>query len=208
MSRIAFRVCASLIVAAIGALAAPASFAQAGPACDRVCLQRVVDKYLDALVAHDPSRAPFAPTAKVTENGQDLGLHEGLWQTADGNSTYRLYFADVPQGQVGFIGVIQEHGLPAIIALRLKVDNNKLITEAETIVSRATAGGFAKPENFIKPNPNLVGVLPPGERVPRAEMIRIANHYFTGLDEEDTGKNVPFDPECARRENGAETANS
>jgi hypothetical protein len=172
-----------------------------------VCLQRVVDKYLDALVAHDPSRAPFAPTVKVTENGQDLGLHEGLWQTANGNSTYRLYFADVPKGQVGFIGVIQEHDLPAMIALRLKVENN-LITEAETIVSRATPNGFAKPENFVKPNPNLVGVLPAKERVSRADMIRIANHYFTGLDEEDTGKNVPFDPDCQRRENGAETANS
>jgi hypothetical protein len=208
MSRSGRRVGASLIVVAIGMIAAPGGFAQAGQQCNRACLQGFVDKYLDALVAHDASRAPFAPNVKATENGQELGVHDGLWKTANGNSTYRLYFADAAQGQVGFIGVIKEHDLPAIIAVRLKVAN-RLITEAETIVARAQArGGFAKPETFVEPIPILETVLPPAERVSREEMIRIANSYFTGLDEEDSGKNVSFDKDCQRREDGTITANS
>jgi hypothetical protein len=189
-------------------IAAPEGCAQAGQQCDRACLQGFIDKYLDALVAHDAARAPFAPNVKATENGQELGVHDGLWKTANGNSTYRLYFADAAQGQVGIIGVIKEHDLPAIIALRLKVEN-QLITEAETIVARAQPrGGLGKPENFVKPMPILESVLPPAERVSRDAMIRIANSYFTGLDEEDSGRNVPFDTDCQRRENGTITANS
>jgi len=194
-------------VVAVGFAVAPNSRAQAAQACDRECLQGFVDKYLAALAVRDASKAPFAPNVKSTENGQDLGVHDGLWKTADGDSTYRLYFADPQERQVGFIGVIKEHGLPAIIALRLKVENH-LITEAETIVSRTSPGGFAKPESFVTPNANLLGVLPPGERVPREQMIKAADSYFTGLDEEDSGRNVPFDSDCQRRENGTETANS
>ncbi len=208
MSRSGRRFWASLIVAATGLLASAESLSQAQQQCDRACLQGFVDKYLDALVAHDASRAPFSPSVKATENGQAVGVHDGLWKTANGNSTYRLYFADPDQGEVGFIGVIQEHDLPAIMALRLRVEN-QLITEAETIVARAQAnGGFAKPENFVKPIPILPTVLPPAERVSREEMIRAANSYFTGLDEEDSGKNVAFDKDCQRRENGSVTANS
>jgi hypothetical protein len=212
MSRSKSRVWTGLIVTtsvfAASLCVAPLAVAQAQPPCDRKCLQGFIDKYLEALVARDATRAPFAPGVKATENGQALGVADGLWKTADGNSKYRLYFADVPQGQVGFIGVIKEHGLPAIMALRLKVQN-QLITEAETIVARAQAnGGFAKPENFVKPIPILETVLPPAERVSREEMIRAADHYFTGLDEQDSGQNVPFDKDCQRRENGTVSANS
>jgi len=134
--------------------------AQPAPSCDRACLEGFVDRYLEALVAHDPSRAPFAANVKVTENGQNLGIGQGLWKTASKGSSYRLYFADPVPGQVGFIGVIEENEQPAIIALRLKVQDGQ-ITEAETIVSRVQAGGFARVENFVEPYPVLVEALTP-----------------------------------------------
>ena len=34
--------------------------------CDRECLEGFVDQYLAAMVAHDPSRAPFAENARYT----------------------------------------------------------------------------------------------------------------------------------------------
>ena len=45
------------------AAAAPQAPVPAG-ACDRVCLTGIADRYLAALVAHDPSKAPMAPNAK------------------------------------------------------------------------------------------------------------------------------------------------
>jgi hypothetical protein len=192
----------------LGVIAVLSSSVQAADTCDRKCLQSFVDRYLDALVAHDPARAPFAPDARIVENGQDLGFNAGLWKTASANSTYRLYFADPAQGRVGFIGLIQEHGAPAILSLDLKVERGAIVA-AETIVNRVQPNSLSRPEGFAQPpKPILLEKLAPAERVSREEMIRIANSYFSGLDEEDSAENVPFDPDCQRRENGVETANS
>ncbi|HEY1898459.1 MAG TPA: hypothetical protein VGG49_01550 [Steroidobacteraceae bacterium] len=202
------RACAGLVIAASGVLGAVSSGAQGPatkPACDRECLQSLVDRYLKALVAHDPALVPLAPAVKITENGQNLGLQHGLWKTASADSTYRLYFADPSAGQVGFIGQLKENDVPVQIALRLKVAD-RMITEAETIVSRTTS--FAKPENFVSPLPVLVADVPLQDRVSREQMIRIANSYFTGLDTDHSGRNVPFDPDCQRREDGNVSARS
>ena len=197
---------ASLLAAAAFVPSSPAG-AQTAEPCDRACLEGFIDQYLEALVARDASRAPFAADVKYTENGQELRLDQGLWKTASGNSTYRLYFADPAPGQVGFIGLIEENESQAIIALRLKVENRQ-IKEAEMIASRIQQGGFARPENFTKPLPILLEPLALSERVPRAQLIAVANSYFTGLDTEESGANVTFDENCQRRENGATTANN
>src|SRR5437762_14385076 len=65
-----------------------------GP-CDRDCLKGVVDKYVHAMVAHNPKAAPFADKVKFTENGEVLTLGKGLWADATGVSkTYRIYVPD------------------------------------------------------------------------------------------------------------------
>ena len=195
----------ALSLAILGTLPGHAQTATASGECDRHCLEGFVDRYLKALVAHDPKLVALAPNAKVTENGQDLGEEHGLWKTASADSTYRLYFADPGAGEVGFIGQLKENDVPVQVALRLKVSGNK-ITEAETFVSRATS--FAKPDNFVSPVPILTEEVPAKDRLARSEMIRIADSYFTGLDTDHSGKNVPFDPNCQRREDGNVSANS
>jgi hypothetical protein len=196
-----------LACSVIAALAAVAAHAQPAEPCDRACLESFVDRFLEALIAHDSTRVPLADDAEYTENGQQLPLTQGLWQTASGNATYRLYFADPVPGQVGFIGVIEENGSPVIIALRLRVANRR-VAEAEMIAARVQSGGFARVENFVEPNPLFSTPLTAEQRVPRAELIAAANSYFTGLDTEESGADVPFDPRCQRRENGAITANN
>jgi hypothetical protein len=174
-------------------------------ACNRHCLQDIVDRYLSALVEHDPSKAPLAAGARITENGQQLGTAHGLWKTAAANSRFRLYFADPQQGAIGFMGLLMENDSPVPVALRLKVVNGQ-ITEAETIVARNTA--FAKADGFVSPKPVLLAQVKAADRSSRDDMIRIADSYFTGLDTDHSGKNVPFDPQCQRREDGNVTANS
>ncbi len=46
----------------------------------------------------------------------------------------------------------------------------------------------------------MAQVIPEQQRMSRAELARISDTYFTGLDTEESGRNVPFDPACQRRE--------
>ena len=191
------------LLVVLTALALPT--AGAGDSCNRQCLQDIADRYLAGLVAHDPTKAPLAAGVRITENGQNLGTAHGLWKTAAGNAQFRVYFSDPQHGAVGFIGQLMENDSPVPVALRLKVVNGQ-VTEAETIVARNTA--FAKADGFATPEPVLLADLKPAERVSREQMIRVADSYFTGLDTDHSARNVRFDPQCQRREDGTVTANS
>ena len=179
--------------------------AEAGQ-CDRASLNGFVDQYLAALVAHDPSRLPLAKMVKFTENGQRLDLGDGLWNTASAQGSYKLYVADPQAGQVGFFGTIRENGTPAILALRLKVENRQIF-EIEMLVAR-DATGAQNLEKLGSPHPVFLEAVPPSERASREELIKIANMYFTGLERND-GKGVyPFTDDCNRIENGKQTTNN
>src|SRR5687767_11206019 len=115
-----------LLIAVLGLAAASVplgSPAVASDVCERACLENLVDRYLDALVAHDPNRLPLTVDARFTENGQELRLGDGLWGTASGPGKYKLYVADPEAGQIGFLGTIFENGVPIYMALRLRVDH-------------------------------------------------------------------------------------
>ena len=71
--------------------------AKSAASCDRACLEGFVNQYLDAMVARNPYSLPLAPKVKFTENEQVIPLGEGIWGTASGLGTYKLYVAD-PQG--------------------------------------------------------------------------------------------------------------
>jgi hypothetical protein len=172
---------------------------------DRAYLEDLQDKYLEALIAHDPSRLPLSKTLKHTENTIELPLGEGLWATASDDATYRLYVCDPQGGQVGFYGLMKENGFPIIIASRLKTEEG-LITEIENIVVR----GGERPipvENLVKPRPTFLETLKMSERVSREEMIRISDLYFDAL-ETDDGDIVPWSDGCERVENGMQTTHN
>lgn len=191
-------------LALCGALALPLA-AAAEPPCDRRCLQGFVDQYLKALVAHDPYNAGFGAGVRITENGQRIGLGYGLWKTASGDASYRLYVADPDKGEVVFIGVLKEVGLPVIVAVRLKIEHNQIL-ETESLVSRPRDPALANPAAFRSPNALFTTTLPAEKRSSREALVKIADSYFTGLDTDHSGANVPFDELCQRRENGIETA--
>jgi hypothetical protein len=106
----------------------------ATPACDRACLERFVNQYLEALVACDAKRAPLRETAKYTENRTSCRSARGRWKTAEAVGSYRIYIVDPQAGQVGFIGTLREAGLWGMIALRLR------IIEAQIAVRDRTHG--------------------------------------------------------------------
>jgi hypothetical protein len=181
--------------------------------CDRACLAGFMNTYLKLLVAHDSSKLPVTKNVKYTENGVRLNLTDGLWQTASAMPTYRLDVIDEEAGQVGLLGRINENGNNNFFAVRLKVEKGKLISEIENLVVRNIMMG-EMPDIGIpmaiheEPHPLMMRENPKDRRLSRADLIRIGNSYFTGLDTDNTGANVPFDPECQRRENAMVTANN
>lgn len=162
---------------------------------------------MEALVARDPSRLPWAPHARFTENNVPLRVGDGLWGTISGKRDYKTYVADPAQGSVGFYGVIEQHGIPAIFALRLQVDRGQ-IAAAETLVARVRKGSeIPNPDGLI--NKTIFNeVLPPEARRTREQLLTVANSYFETVQQNDGTVYVPLDPRCHRIENGIETTNN
>lgn len=198
-------------VGLVGALTESA-YAQGGGACDRACLEGFVDQFLDAYVQHNPTRLPLAANVRYTENAQRLDLGDGSWRSMVGRGTYRLFVTDVPAGQVAFIGTLMEEnqklpeGAPVLIALRLKVANRQ-ISEIETFIVRSEQAA-RNVEKLGKPHPVYLETVSPAERMSRADLVRVANMYFSGMQMND-GKGVyPFTDDCDRFENGNRSTNA
>ena len=154
------------------------------------------------MVAHDPAKAPFARGVKFTENGQRLELGDGLWNTMTGKGTFRLFVTDVEAQQVAFLGTITEANVGAVIGLRLKIRNNQ-ITEAEQFIQRSpnSAAGFERIGY------KWTDVVPPADRMPRDELVKTANMYFSGMQKNDGKGDYPFADDCNRIENGGLSTN-
>jgi hypothetical protein len=171
---------------------------------NRKGLVDLMDQYLTALPKHDASGLPLAQNVKLVENTIPTAVGKGLWQTATGGPTdFKVYAADVDQGQIGFIGVIENKKTPTIVSVRLKVENGK-ITEIDHLVVPPGKGPLNP--NMSKVRPALLERELKLERVSREQMKIIANSYYEAI-VQDNGKVAPFADECQRRENGVISAN-
>jgi len=203
MSRLAK--CTAAIACSL--VAAGCTATETTTACDRACLIQVAESYLAALAEHDPGAAPLADRVAFVENVTAMKPGEGLWASAAGKATaFRIYVPDASAGTIGIMTVIDRRTadgvVPAQLAARLKIVDGK-ITEAEHLVSSTT--DEAALARLAAPRANLVAVVPEPERMPRAELARIAGAYYDALDESD-GNLAPFADDCEREENGMITA--
>ena len=173
---------------------------------DRAALYEHAEAYLDALTRRDPSRLAWADDAVLTENNVRLAVGDGTWATVDRRRGYDLKMADPASGQVAWFGVIEEHGHPAIMALRLKIAGDR-IAEAETIVTRKVENSpFPSIDTYIQPRPLMLADVPAGQRTSRTEMLALANGYFETIQLNDGTIRTRFAANCHRIENGMETA--
>jgi hypothetical protein len=182
--------------------------------CNRACLERVVEQYLTAVVAHDPKRLPLSKDVIYTENNQVLAIGDGFWKTAEARGNYTHIFADPEFGQVAYMGTMREAGAPLLMSLRLRIELGR-ITEIESIFFKPGGGGpnnIADMDKPYKPEDFWFKSIPPAQQMSRQELIAVADGYFTGLQKND-GKGIngtgtyPFTPDCHRIENGSPTTN-
>lgn len=190
--------------------------AHAADPCDRACLEGYIDKVLDAMIEHDPGKLMLSKNVRYTENGVELILGDGLWNTASGRGNYSIYVCDPDAGQVGFYGTLLELVNVDYIALRVKV-YEALIEEIEVIAVRpggATTGPDGQPAlsagQIVEqqtPRRQFMETVPKDERMTREDLIRVANMYFMGLANQTGRFTAPFADTCERFENGTRSTN-
>ena len=98
------------------------------------------------------------------------------------------------------MGTIREGGEPTVLVARLRVANRE-VTELETLVIRDREVA-QRLDEVGTPRSAWSEAVPAGERLSRAELVRIGNAYFSGIERNDGKGNYPLAPDCARLENG------
>jgi len=182
-----------------------------GQDCDRACLENYVDRYLDAVIENNPDAVPLTDGVRFTENGQQLNLRDGLWQTMQAKGDYRIFVTDVPAQQVTFLGsIFEEHRdpsqmTPALLALRLRIAEEG-ISEVEHFVVRSSSA--AERIAGMSPRESLTTPVPEELRMSRQEMLETANMYFVGMQQNDGLMDYPFAEDCDRIENGMRSTNA
>jgi len=171
--------------------------------CDRACLKDTLDHYVEALIAHDPSRLAVARDIRFTENLVPLKFgREGLWATANGRRDFNIYVLDASRGDAAWIGILKENDKPVMLAIRLRVLDRQ-ITEAETLVGRV---GLGAADTVAGPRPDFSQPITPGEQSSREALIAIANSNWDAM-EQGIGDLAPYARDCERYDNGRKTTN-
>lgn len=203
--------------AACAALAAIAASnpALAQRACDRACLRGMLDSYLQAVITHDPAKAPLVIGFRQTENAINVQPGKGVWQSVTGLGKVQRRYFDPVTGQAGYYGTVMEGSEQAIVTVRLRVEDRKL-TEAEWYIARANDPGMSGPRRaggppannfnpeYLEQNPPRQDAVPAGERADRATLARIVDSYFDAITSHD-GSVAVTHKGCGRVENGSPT---
>jgi len=180
--------------------------------CDRACLKTTLDQYLAAVIKHDPAAAPLFVAFRQTENAVVGKFGTGVWKSVTGLGKMQRRYLDPVSGQAAYFGIVEEGSNPAIVTVRVKVENRK-ITEAEWLIARDGDPGLNGPAtatqrsgnvfdaNNLTANPPPDRIVPKADRLPREALIAITNSYFDGLTTHD-GSIIMAHPGCSRLENG------
>jgi hypothetical protein len=204
-------------------------------ACDRQCLIGVVNGYVAALTAHDPSKAPMAAKVVFVENAKKIEVGEGLWKTAvKAPAAFAIPVPDEATHSVGYLAMMTRMAPPAppqgatpeqreaaakatpteqpvLVAFRLTLDEQGKIVEAEHLLAgiNPTRAEKGKPptsfDNLQMLRPGLLTEIPADKRLPHDKLIAIGLSYYPALDD-NNGDLAPFAPDCERHENGMITA--
>ena len=194
----------TLLAGAALALAAPTAAQDKPGACDRQCLIDLSDRYVAALVSHDPKAVPLAANAVSVENMKAIKPGEGLWQSLSaGPSGFAIHVPDPVSEEVGVMAVATGTDVkPVMFGIRLKVANGKIV-EAEHLVGNTPAASAMA--NLQAPRPALAREVPYEYADSRGRLIWLGKSYYDALDDNNSQESA-FADDCERHENGFQTA--
>lgn len=174
--------------------------------CTRENLNAITDKYFAALEARNPSGAPFASNARYTENGLEVPIGKGIWETII-KTTFKRGMVDTTKCGTHTQAIIEEDNnpKPVLYGVRLKIDK-QMISEIEAVVVRGEQV-LDVPGILATKDQNWEGILPPEQRSSRLAMIAAADDYFGLFVKEQKRKvsDLAYSGFCDRWENGVRT---
>lgn len=180
-------------------------------------LKALNQQVLDAIINDCPCQLPLAEDVRYTENGVPVKPGAGgLWKTIEGMREYGIQLADPDTQQAAWVGTLNENGLLAAVAMRLKVSGG-YISEIETVIARPEAPGGRgelaaatftmfvprllsdlNRQGFDKP---AAALTRRASRASRESLVAAVNRYFDAHHTRNSDL-APLDDDCARRENG------
>ena len=167
-------------------LAVAAARSAGAQTCDRACLRTTLDRYLAAVVKHDPPAAPLATGYRHTENAINKKLGDGVWMSVTGLGKLQRKYFDAISGQAAYYGLVDQGSSAAVVTVRLRVENLK-ITEGEWYLARPDDPGLNGPRqagrgpanlfnpDYLMANPPPERVVPREKRENRDALVRIVN---------------------------------
>jgi hypothetical protein len=174
--------------------------------CDRACLAGMITQFVDAVVAHDPSRLPLADDVRYTEDSRNAVLGEGIWQSVTADGGFRQDYIDTREQVAASHVLLHEDDTQVLYSVLLHVADRE-IAGIETLVQRVGPDGRFQPTELGAPIRGMNDPVPDGVRNSREEMVRIALTYPEGLRVGNfTDGGTPFSDDAYRVENGVITA--
>jgi len=182
---------AALAVALLTCGIAQAQEQSAG--CDRGCLRKALDTYLQGVFKHEPGAARLTADHYATQNTTAVRNGEGFWKDISGYGALQRRYFDPVNGAAAFLGLLKKNGQDVVSSVRIKVEDGK-VSEAEWIVEQPGQGNSAaaqrnaaldaaqqqirhEAQDMVR-YPPPEGSLPASERSSRFYMISMANDYF------------------------------
>jgi hypothetical protein len=176
--------------------------------CDRPCLQSLADGYLKAVVAHDPKLLSLDEHVRFTENGQDLILGDGFWNTASGVGAAQQFYPDPQTQQITYVGTMREFDNLVLMAMRLKAHDRR-ISEVETLFYRKGEGpewsdaGVDAANSRGTADSAWLTPIPAALRASREQLTAVALGWMNALAHFDAKASLPVSDDCVSFENGA-----
>ena len=173
-------------------------------ACTREGLKTITDKFFTALETQKSSSLPLAPNVKYTENGIEVPIGKGIWETAV-KTTFKRGMVDLQKCGTHTQAIIEEkdNPKPMLYGVRLKIEDEK-ISEIEAIVVRGEQV-LDVPAILATKDQDWEDILPPEQRSSRLAMMAAADDYFELFVKEKKRKvsDLAYSGFCDRWENGA-----
>jgi hypothetical protein len=172
-------------------------------------LERLARRYLTAYGSRDPSGVPIAGDARFTENNVVLRFPDGSWDAITEEVGPALVFSDPVTGCVGIYTAIRMNDTPAFLAIRLRARDGEIVEIEHLMSTRRGVSGPPTPFGNVEElehQPVISAHVPPAERLPRDELIEIADGYFKTLSRNDGALHAEFAETCYRIENGYQAA--
>lgn len=177
--------------------------AAAKTVCDRDCLLKLTDAYVASFAKHSVDGVPLETNVAIVENVKPIKPGEGLWKTVQSGPTqFQVHVPDPVNETAGWLGMVQRDGKPTMVAIRLKLDKDGKIAEAEHLYAAVNGPALKNTETV---RPGLVSEVPEANRLDHDKLIEIGASYYDALDDND-GTKMPFAADCERHENGMVTA--